>query len=694
MGGWALGIAAFLLTRDPQTAFTWAKVYYFFPLVISAALFIFAKSFPRGQIAKGWLLVTTVCFTALVAPLLFVRSFVTKVLVSHSWGKEIILNANHYALYATYVLAFFTLSLMIMYRKSKTLTGLYGAQALSFFVGFFVASLFGVIFNLILPAFGNYKLIWLGPLFTTSFVASIAYGIIRHKMFDIRLVLARSMSYATSLVIIATLYGFLVFGFMQAVLHVHFSVADRIYLSFATAIASLAFARFRKEFDRATNRVFYRDAYDPQELFDHLNRALVSVVDLERLLKECTELVAESLKAEYCAIGLHGSNELRLVGTDNLPKNLPEIYGQHSNAHLAYQSVFAVDYLTPGHATLQSELLRHNIAVLVRLGFNVSNVEEDLGFIILGQKKSGNPYNAQDFRVLDTIAKELVIAIQNALRFEEIENFNLTLQERVEVATRKLRRTNDKLRALDESKDDFISMASHQLRTPLTSVKGYLSMLLEEDAGKVNDVQREMLNQAFISSQRMVYLIADLLNVSRLKTGKFVIESGPVNLADVAEQELQQLTDTAASRQLTIQYDKPARFPLLQLDETKIRQVIMNFADNAIYYTPAGGHITVRLQDKPHFVELRIEDNGIGVPKSEQPHLFTKFYRAGNARKARPDGTGLGLFMAKKVVVAQGGALIFESHEGKGSVFGFRFPKDKAHLDSPTTTPTAVIAAP
>jgi len=111
------------------------------------------------------------------------------------------------------------------------------------------------------------------------------------------------------------------------------------------------------------------------------------------------------------------------------------------------------------------------------------------------------------------------------------------------------------------------------------------------------------------------------------------------------------------------------------LDETKIRQVIMNFIDNAIYYTPAGGTIKVKLVDSPRTVELHVEDNGIGVSKEEQAHLFTKFYRAGNARKARPDGTGLGLFMAKKVVIAQGGSVLFESKEGKGSMFGFIFNK-------------------
>lgn len=249
-----------------------------------------------------------------------------------------------------------------------------------------------------------------------------------------------------------------------------------------------------------------------------------------------------------------------------------------------------------------------------------------------------------------------------------------------------LRTSNAKLRLLDRTKDDFISMASHQLRTPLTSVKGYISMVLDGDAGKVSELQRKLLNQSFISSQRMVYLISDLLNVSRLRTGKFIIEPIATNLGEVIDSEVEQLQETAKSRELTLMYKKPEHFPTLMFDENKLRQVIMNFIDNAIYYTPSGGHITINLVDKPQSIEFTVVDDGIGVPKAEQHHLFSKFYRAHNAKRARPDGTGLGLFMAKKVIIAQGGAVIFRSQEGKGSTFGFTFPKHK--LMPKQATPT------
>lgn len=315
-------------------------------------------------------------------------------------------------------------------------------------------------------------------------------------------------------------------------------------------------------------------------------------------------------------------------------------------------------------------LSRSNTALVYRLTAN----GENLGLLLMGNPKSGGRYYANDQKMIETAVDSIAIAVQNALRFEEISQFNVTLQKKIENATQQLQKSNEKLQKLDEAKDEFISMASHQLRTPLTSVKGYISMLLEGDAGKLNATQKRFLDQAFLSSQRMVYLIADLLNASRLQTGKFVIETAPTYLPDVVESEISQLYGTAKAREVSLSYNKPDTFPTITLDETKIRQVIMNFADNAIYYTPKGGHITVALKQHKTHVEFTVTDTGIGVPKKEQHRLFTKFYRADNAKKARPDGTGLGLYMAKKVIVAQGGSVILISQEGKGSTFGFRFP--------------------
>ena len=680
IGGWVLGIGAFLLTNNPDTAFILAKVYYFFPMLIALALNAFTSSFPSEK-TVNWRLMSVlfIGFLVVTVPLIVSKSFLTQDLIYHDWGKEIVLNRTHYVIYSGYLLCGFGLGLYTMYKKSRTLIGLQRAQSRLFFVGFFITATFGVFFNLILPFVGNYRLIHLGPLFTNVLIASLAYSIIRHKMFNLRLIVARSLGYLLSLGILALGYGGVTYVATNTLERLTSAGrALQVFNILLLVIAVMSYSHIKQFFDKATSRIFFRDAYEPEQFLDQLNKIFVSNIELEYLLEASCSVISQNIKAEYCTFVINETayTPVRLIGTvqkfdPDLAEKLNQLTPQLNS------KVVIADYTDKDQTELNKLLEDNGIAVLVRLVTTLDYELKGIGYLALGVKKSGNLYSKQDTQVLDIIANGLVIAAENALRFEEIEKFNVTLQEKVDVATKRLQNSNEKLKTLDETKDEFISMASHQLRTPLTSVKGYLSMVLEGDAGALTEMQHKLLDQAFISSQRMVYLIADLLNVSRLRTGKFIIEAAPSNLAEVIEGEVGQLKATAASRKLSLSYNKPENFPTLMLDETKIRQVIMNFMDNAIYYTPAGGHITVELKETDQTVEYTVNDDGMGVPRSEQHHLFTKFYRAGNAKKARPDGTGLGLFMSKKVIVAQGGNLIFRSQENKGSTFGFSFEKTK-----------------
>lgn len=595
-------------------------------------------------------------------------------------------------LFLTQLVIFPAASLWILIKRSRKEKGLLKLQSIFMLIGVTPVLLLAPITGFLLPVlYHNAKFITLNPLYILFFTGFVGYAIFKHKLFDVRAAVARALAYSAAIVILASLYGIIVFGVAIFIFHAKISVWLQVYFSGATALAALAFGRLKVFFDRATNRIFYQDSYEPQALYAELNKILVSSIDITYLLRHTTTLLASTLKAEYCAIGLKNATGYRLEGTQKRDYNRHDIDLARSLTPHMHRRVILTDDLEGIYAPLRVALQANNIALLVRLAPNVKRSEEGLGYIMFGPKKSGNPYGAQDVEVLDTIADEVVITIQNALHFEEISNFNETLQARVNTATHKLQQTNTKLKALDATKDEFISMASHQLRTPLTAVKGYLSMVLEGDAGQLNPGQRKLLEQSFTSAQRMVYLISDLLNLSRLNTGKFVIAPTAVQLADVVKAEVEQLTETAKSREITLRYEPPATLPALLLDETKIHQVVMNFIDNAIYYTPAGGQITVSLRETPAAVEYRVKDTGIGVPRAQQHHLFTKFYRAENARKARPDGTGLGLFMAKKVIAAQGGAIIFESEEGKGSTFGFRF--NKAHHLAPPVEPTKITTA-
>lgn len=547
-------------------------------------------------------------------------------------------------------------------------------QAIYILLAFSVTALLGLIFNLLIPLFvSNWATTQAGPLSTVVLVGIISYSMRRHGLFDIRSFFVRAVMYAFTNVLLSLLYIAPIVVLFLLLFHESIDVYRLIIGTIVGTLVAANFSRAKAYFNTFSNKIFYREAYDPARLLADLNKALVTKISLHELVDETNRIIDRDFRPEYTAFLLRDKAEkLQQISKSDTPK-LP-ILKLTDLSNTNKDSVIFTRLLEQG--PLRSVLESIDIAVLVRLT-NTKSGAKALGYFVLGSRKSGKAYDLHDMQVLEAVGNTLVIAMQNALHFEEIQRFNATLQERVEEQTRKYRTANVKLKKLDETKDEFISMASHQLRTPLTSVKGYLSMVLEGDAGPLKPQQEQLLKQSYLSSQRMVNLIADLLNLSRLNTGKFVIDAQPTDLRMVVDQEVAQLRESAKAKNITLSWDMPTTFSILQLDEGKMHQVVMNFIDNAIYYTPESGTILISLQETAKAVEFRVKDSGIGVPRDQHRHLFTKFYRADNARRMRPDGTGLGLYMAKKVVVAQGGAILFESQEGKGSTFGFRFTKTK-----------------
>ncbi|HMI09189.1 MAG TPA: ATP-binding protein [Candidatus Saccharimonadales bacterium] len=517
----------------------------------------------------------------------------------------------------------------------------------------------------------------LSPFALFLMVAIFSYAIIRHQLFDIRLIAVRALTYSFSLVTIAALYSLLAFGLINTALEGQHDFLQKALYLFIALLLALTFSPLKSFFDRITRTIFYQDSYKSQEVIDRFSSTLVSTVDIKDLSQNAGEILRSAIKSQYIAILLAPTSQedtkprIMIDGQDK-GLNQEELYGSLSKHS---ERLFIQDEIYGDRERQKVFKSMHNSSCAVAARLETHG--DFIGYVLFGLKNNGKPYTHQDIELIRITTDELALGIQNTLRFEEIQSFNVTLQAKVNEATSQLRRTNTELRRLDEAKDEFVSMASHQLRTPLTSVKGYLSMVLEGDAGKISDTQKKLLGEAFTSSERMVHLINDFLNVSRLQTGKFMLESRALNLAKIVGQEVDSLQSTAGAHALKLRYRMPSHFPILYIDESKIRQVVMNFIDNSIYYSKEDSTITVTLEIEDSEAVLKVHDTGIGVPEAEQVHIFTKFFRAANARRQRPDGTGVGLFLAKKVIVAHGGSMVFESTESEGSTFGFRLPIKK-----------------
>lgn len=232
-----------------------------------------------------------------------------------------------------------------------------------------------------------------------------------------------------------------------------------------------------------------------------------------------------------------------------------------------------------------------------------------------------------------------------------------------------------KQKEVDRARTEFVSIASHQLRTPLAVINWYLEMVLQEDIGSLNKEQRKYLGQVQAASHRMVNLVNALLNVSRMDLGIFSVTPEPIKLENIANEVLTELQQQIDEKGITITKEYESGLPAIDADPVLLRVVFQNILSNAVRYGIQGGSvtITVKKQDEKNAL-LSVADTGIGIPQQQQQKVFQKFFRADNAREKEPDGSGLGLYVTKAIIDYAEGKIWFSSEEGVGSTFFVTLP--------------------
>ncbi len=271
-----------------------------------------------------------------------------------------------------------------------------------------------------------------------------------------------------------------------------------------------------------------------------------------------------------------------------------------------------------------------------------------------------------------------VLVNKETARVRRLEGIAKEFDESVKLLVRRdheLSLNNEKLVEVDKSKSEIISVAAHQLRTPLSALKWALKILIDEDAGKITLEQRELLHKGMESNERLITLVNDILAMDHIESGRLKYTFIPVQLEDMIQGTIGELLLVASRRQVRVEFVPPRSFmPKVKVDPDKIRDVIQNLIENAIKYTKEGDTVLVTLTQEQNALVCAIADHGMGIPDEQQQKIFSRFFRAQNAVRAEIEGSGLGLYIAQNVVKRHGGRLWFESRVNVGTTFFLSLP--------------------
>jgi signal transduction histidine kinase len=661
---WAVGLF-FFAHPIIFSSLIWLKIVYLIVLVMIGVFFFFSFFFPLSKQGKWKLpvilfVITALPFTYLI---IFTRQFLADV-VSEPWGPRQILGPA-YIFFGVWSSFFPSWTLYNFFSSFRRTSGVEKLQLRYLFLGLFFYVAVPVTLDVILPIFfGDSRFIWFSPISSIFLVGAVTYAITKHRFLDIRILISRG-------VIFTLLFGVITLLFTYGIVFLGNYLPAPISGFIAALTVVLMFIPLKKLLENLTEKLFFKGEYVADILLSNLTHIMAGTLDLERMTEEILKTLTHEMRLSKAAFLIIDKHKIvRVLGFG---------HSDHEYAVSELEALLHAGSLSGRASFIYEELINPKIKELfnkldISTAIPIRVENNEVAILILGPKRSGDIYFKKDLDVLEIFASEAGIAIQNAKAFAEIKKFSQELEKRVEERTHELKESQEKelekAREVARLKDEFVFIASHELKTPVTAIRGFME-LVEEDIKNFPKDVRENLAAVVSASSHLNQLINDLLEISRSEAGTMKIELQPTELLPIIQGVVKELSPLARERNIQVKFEAPQPLPKVLASPDKIREIITNLLGNAIKYNRKGGKVDImafRLDDR---IIMEFRDTGYGIPKDKQNKIFQKFFRAPTKEAQEVMGTGLGLFITRMLVEKMGGEVMFSSTEGKGSTFAF-----------------------
>lgn len=676
------------------SSLVWIKITYLIVIFgIIGFMFHLGFIFPDGK-SKPPLLgqVLYILFATILSySLIFTDNFVKEV-INTPKGIQTILG-NMYIPFILYdsIFGFWGMGLLI--KKYLRATGRMKAQLKYLFLGLTLFIITVLLLDSAIPLItGDSRFFSISTVGSLFFVGFTVYAIIRYRFLDIRMAFQEVMAFILTTTILSTICfsGAIIYWFINK-MTIKYEVI--VVVTVVSLLLALLFNKIvllsRLIVSKFTNQPFY----DFEKTVLNMSFNLTTTLEINQLINNLCNLFINYLGVKdtvfvlknlapnsYTVIRKTGFNqELNFLDdgilVSYIERNPKLLILEEIGAMIEHSRHEAEKYYL---RELYTHMEYSNVALILPLLAQ----KQLLGIVVLGSKKSKDAFTVQDISLLTTIMSQFSNALENAISYSKIKRFNITLSEEINKATNDLKNANLSLENLDKLKDDFVSVASHELRTPMTAIRSYAWMALHRADIPLSQKLERYLYRTLISTERLINLVNDMLNVSRIEAGKIEIDPKSFDIAGLVKEVLEEVSAKADEKRLQLQVlEHPV--PKVFADPDKVHQILLNLIGNSLKFTYPGGIIIVDFFSDGHMVEVSVKDNGAGISKDDLSKLFQKFGRLENSYVSisTSGGTGLGLYISKSLIELMHGK-IWASSEGveKGSTFTLSLPVASSQL--------------